>query len=193
MVEKIIFLIGLTIGSVIRAKAGREQSRASRSADYRMTKLEALLLSLNFLGLLAIPVVYVFTPWLDWANYTLPFWAGWLGAAVFAAAIWLLWRSHADLGKNWTATPNIREEHKLITRGVYRYIRHPMYAAHWLWAIAQALLLQNWIAGLSLLASFALLYALRVPREEEMMLAHFGDEYRTYMRQTGRVLPRWAR
>ncbi len=193
MIEKIIFLIGLTIGTVIRAVAGKEQSRERRSADRHMTKLEALLLSLNFFGLLVIPLVYVFTPWLDWANYTLPIWAGWLGAAVFAAAIWMLWRSHADLGKNWTVTPNIREEHKLVTRGVYRYIRHPMYAAHWLWAIAQVLLLQNWIAGLSMLVSFALLYALRVPREEEMMLARFGDEYRAYMQQTGRVLPRWAR
>ncbi len=193
MVEKVIFLIGLTIGTVIRAMAGREQSRERRSADYHMPRLEALLLSLNFLGLLVIPLVYVLTPWLDWANYELPFWAGWLGAAVFAFAIWLLWRSHADLGENWTATPNLREEHKLITHGVYRYIRHPMYAAHWLWGIAQVLLLQNWIAGLSMLASFALLYLLRVPREEEMMLAHFGDEYRAYMRQTGRVLPHWAR
>ncbi len=193
MVDKIIFLIGLSIGTVIRTMARRELNRASRSADYRTTKLEALLLSLNFLGLLVIPLVYVFTPWLDWANYSLPSWAGWLGAAVFAAAIWLLWRTHADLGKNWTLTPNIRAEHKLVTRGVYRYVRHPMYAAHWLWAMAQVLLLQNWIAGFSMLASFALLYALRVPREEGMMLAHFGDEYRAYMRETGRVLPRWAR
>jgi protein-S-isoprenylcysteine O-methyltransferase Ste14 len=193
MADKIIFMIGLTIGTVIRTMARKEQNRASRSADLSMTKLEAVLLSLNFFGLLVIPLVYIFTPWLDWANYALPFWAGWLGAAFFAAAIWLLWRSHADLGKNWTVTPNIREEHKLVTRGVYRYIRHPMYAAHWLWGIAQVLLLQNWIAGLSMLASFALLYALRVPREEEMMLAHFGDEYRAYMQQTGRVLPRSAR
>jgi len=66
-----------------------------------------------------------------------------------------------------------------------------MYAAHWLWGIAQALLLQNWIAGLAFLASFIPLYLLLVPREEQMMLEYFGEEHRLYMNRTGRViLPR---
>jgi protein-S-isoprenylcysteine O-methyltransferase Ste14 len=65
-----------------------------------------------------------------------------------------------------------------------------MYAAHWLWGIAQALLIPNWIAGLSSLVIFIFLYLLRVPREERVMIEHFGDEYREYMKQTGRVLPR---
>ncbi len=76
-----------------------------------------------------------------------------------------------------------------IQRHILDHIRHPTYAAHWLWAIAQALLLQNWIAGLAMLASFLSLYLLRVPREEEMMLEHFGEEYGSYMNRTGRVIP----
>jgi len=64
-----------------------------------------------------------------------------------------------------------------------------MYAAFWLWGIAQALLLQNWIAGLANLASFLPMYLLRVPREEQMMLEQFGEEYRLYMNRTGRVIP----
>ena len=87
----------------------------------------------------------------------------------------------------------IREEHSLVTQGVYRYTRHPMYAAHWLWGIAQALLLQNWIGGLSMLAAFIPLYLYRVPREEQMMLEHFGDEYRSYMDRAGGVVPRLGR
>ena len=65
-----------------------------------------------------------------------------------------------------------------------------MYAFGWLLGIAQTLLLQNWIAGPSGLVSFALLYFLRVPREEQMMLDQFGDEYQAYMKRTGRVIPR---
>jgi hypothetical protein len=45
-----------------------------------------------------------------------------------------------------------------------------MYASMWLWGIGQALVLQNWIAGWAGLVSFAPLYLLRVPREEQMML-----------------------
>jgi len=140
-----------------------------------------------------IPLLYVLTSWLDFADYQLPMWAGWVGVAIFAASAWLLWRSHADLGLNWLPTPDIREGHTLVTDGVFRYIRHPMYAAHWLWAIAQPLLLHNWIAGLSMAASMLPLYLVRVRQEEEMMLEHFGEEYRLYMGRTGRVIPRLRR
>ena len=68
-----------------------------------------------------------------------------------------------------------------------------MYAAHWLWAIAQTLLLANWIAGPSMLVTFLPLYLLRVRNEERMMLEHFGDEYRRHIARTGRVFPRIRR
>jgi len=116
--------------------------------------------------------------------------AGLVGAAGVVAFLRLLWRSHGDLGRNFSGTLQIREDQSLVTQGVYEHIRHPMYAAYWLWGIAQALLLQNWIAGLALLASFLAVYLYRVPREEQMMLEHFGEEYRLYMTRTGRVIPR---
>ena len=81
------------------------------------------------------------------------------------------------------------ENHELVTEGIYRTVRHPMYSAFWLWAIAQALLLPNWIAGFAGLAGFAVLYFGRVAREERMMLETFGDSYRAYMARTGRVFP----
>jgi protein-S-isoprenylcysteine O-methyltransferase Ste14 len=52
------------------------------------------------------------------------------------------------------------------------------------------LLLQNWIAGWASLVLFLPVYLLRVPREEQMMLDEFAEEYRTYMNRTGRVIPR---
>ena len=105
-------------------------------------------------------------------------------------AVWLFWRSHADLGRNWSPSLQLREGHALVDRGVYRYSRHPMYASQWLWGAAQALLLPNWIAGWASLISFAPLYLSRVPREEQMMLERFGHEYRGYVRRTGRIFPR---
>jgi protein-S-isoprenylcysteine O-methyltransferase Ste14 len=65
-----------------------------------------------------------------------------------------------------------------------------MYTAFWLWALAQAILLPNWIAGLAGILGFGTLYLFRVGREEAMLLEAFGDEYRDYMRRTGRVIPR---
>lgn len=64
-----------------------------------------------------------------------------------------------------------------------------MYLAIWLWSLAQALLLENWLAGCGALLSFAPLYFIRTPREEALMCETFGDEYRSYMERTGRILP----
>jgi protein-S-isoprenylcysteine O-methyltransferase Ste14 len=64
-----------------------------------------------------------------------------------------------------------------------------MYSGFWLMALAQLLLLPNWIAGSAGLVGFGILFFGRVGREEAMMISAFGDEYRTYMRHTARVLP----
>ena len=185
---EVIFLAGFVVGSVIR-RVYTFRARGSKTASKRKSVLDIVLISAGGAGL-AAPLFYLFTPWLDFADYDLPGWLGWLGTAVFAAALLLLWRSHADLGRNWSARLQIREGHTLVTAGVYRYMRHPMYAAHWLWAIAQALLIQNWIAGLALLVTFLPLCLIRIPREEQMMLENFPEEYRQYMNRTGRLIPR---
>jgi protein-S-isoprenylcysteine O-methyltransferase Ste14 len=114
----------------------------------------------------------------------------WGGAVMMVIALWLFWRAHDDLGLNWSITLEMRKDHELIVRGVYGRIRHPMYAAIFLFAIAQGLLLQNWLAGWGGFVSFAVLYLVRTPREEKMMREFFGEPYLDYMNRTGRLLPR---
>ena len=156
-----------------------------------------ILLVLSGVGMQLIPIVYLLTGWLDFADYGLPTAAslalGVVGALVFAVGIWLLWRSHAELGRNFSPTLQIVEDHSLVTDGVFRRIRHPMYSAHLLWAIAQVLLLQNWIAGPAFLVVQVPLYLRRIPTEDRMMLEQYGDEYREYMGRTGRLFPRLSR
>lgn len=190
---KVIWVIAVIAASVPRVLYTRHY-RHTRIMKDRDTPLDKLVTGLQSLGMFIIPLVYMLTPWLDFADYGLPIWAtlvvGLIGAGIFAVAVWLLWRGHADLGRNWSPKLEIMEEHSLVTDGVFRYMRHPTYAAHLLWAIAQPLLLQNWIAGLAFLASQLPYYLYRIPREEQMMLDQFGDEYREYMNRTGRLIPR---
>jgi protein-S-isoprenylcysteine O-methyltransferase Ste14 len=187
---KWLFLIGLIVTWVLRLSTLRRTGQDIIAGEPR-TQAELPMIYLNFIGMPIIPLVYLFTPWLDFADYWLPAWAGWMGVVIFVAAILLLWRSQKDLGRNWSAQLHIREDQTLVTDGVFRYIRHPNYAANWLWGLAQALLLWNWIAGLSKLVCFLPFYLQRVRREEQMMLDRFGDEYRTYMTRTGRIIPRF--
>jgi protein-S-isoprenylcysteine O-methyltransferase Ste14 len=183
-----IYLAGLIATGVLRA-GWKWRRRGQAVAIRARSGLDLVLLSVAGLGF-ALPLVFIFSSWLSFADYELPDWAGWLGVGVFAAALALLWRAHADLGPNWSPFLELRDGHELVTSGVYRRIRHPMYAAHWLWGIAQALLLHNWIAGPGFLVLFLPLYLVRVPREERMMLERFGQGYREYMTRTGRIVPR---
>lgn len=186
---QVAYVAGLVAGSGIRLWYGRKY-RQERKAIIRTEGLVVGLLASLWGVSILLPFVFIFTHWLGFADYHLPTWAGWAGVVLFALAVCLLWRSHADLGRGWSITTEVRERQALVTDGVFRHVRHPMYAAHLLWGIAQALLIQNWIAGLASLVVMLPLYALRVPREERMMLEEFGEEYRLYMRRTGRVIPR---
>ncbi len=182
-----LFAIGLLTAFALRL---RERLRHhARVAESHRDGLELLVLLLAFLGMLAIPVAHLSTRTLVFANYWQPTWITATGTVVFATGLLLLWRTHVDLGRNWSESLELMESHRLVTNGVYRYIRHPMYAAIWLWGLGQALMLHNYIAGPSALALFAPLYFVRVPREEKMMLEYFGEQYAAYMAQTRRVLP----
>jgi protein-S-isoprenylcysteine O-methyltransferase Ste14 len=190
---KVIFLVCMIVAEVIRfphRQRNKREMREKKLAESRINPLDFTLDMLAFMGMEIIPLIYIFTPWVNFANYTLPVGLGWLGAVIFVAALWLLWRAHADLGLNWSPTLQITEQHTLVTKGVYHYLRHPIYAAMWLWGVAQVLLLQNWIAGPATLIFYGLVYFRRTPCEEQMMIDRFGDEYRAYMRQTGRVFPK---
>ena len=184
-----IYFAALVIEMIIRAPLNR-QRKQEKMSERRVTNQEVFILILLFLGGFVTPLIYALTHWLDFANYTLPAWAGWLAALILAVGLFIFWRAHADLGLNWSPSLEIREKHELITRGIYGVIRHPMYASQWLVAIAQPLLLQNWIAGFLNLIAFIPFYFLRVRAEEQMMLDSFGTQYQEYMKKTGGVVPR---
>jgi protein-S-isoprenylcysteine O-methyltransferase Ste14 len=83
----------------------------------------------------------------------------------------------------------VREDHRLVTHGVYRRIRHPMYLALFVYSIGHALVLPNWIAGPSYLVTFGVLFALRVRAEERLMREEFGAEYEGWAARTARLVP----
>ena len=188
----VVFLIGFIVYVTIRG-VFKQRTKGNHHVVNRLDTRERILMFLVISTSVFMPVLYLFTPWLRFADYDLPGWVPWCGALVMIAALWLFWRSHADLAQNWSLTLQIREGHQLVTTGVYHHIRHPMYAAIWLFGIAQALLLENWLAGWSAFATFAIMYFLRTDREERMMCDFFGQDYRDYMEQTGRIFPRMRR
>lgn len=190
IVLKIVYGAYLVINFIIRWPHER-RNRSNKIIDDQKSTLEKVLLVLVFVGMMILPLIFIFTTVISFADYRLPVWFHISGILIMAVAAWLFYRSHKDLGQNWSVSLEIREEHSLVSSGVYSKIRHPMYTSIWLWAIGQALLLNNYIAGLSGLLFFGLLYFLRVDQEEKMMESTFGQEYLEYKSRTGRLLPKF--
>ena len=143
------------------------------------------------LGTTIIPIVWITTSLFAIAEYPLhPIPFG-LGLGMMVLGLWLFYRSHCDLGTNWSITLQMREHHSLVMTGIYARIRHPMYSAMFALGIAQILFLPNWIVGPAYLVTFGSLYVFRVKREERMMLDCFGLEYEEYIGRSGRLIPRF--
>ena len=187
-IAKVVVLVGTVVMVAIRAPHGHRSRRITVAKSHK-TPLETGLLVLAWVGFV-VPLIWIASPAFWFAEY--PLRAGPVVAGVMCLVIglWLFYRSHADLGTNWSITLEVREQHRLITHGVYRRIRHPMYSALLLYAVGQALVIPNWVAGPSNVIAFALLVALRVGAEEKMMVQQFGDEYAAYATRTKRLVPR---
>ncbi|MEQ1861538.1 MAG: protein-S-isoprenylcysteine O-methyltransferase [Chthoniobacteraceae bacterium] len=186
---KIAVLVCLLAYIVIRAPHGRRNAAVPIKED-RNGGLEIVLLTGAWIGSAILPLVWAVTGFPSHADFMLQPLPYALGLLLMVAGLWLFHRSHADLGTNWSVTLQTREDHRLITEGIYRRIRHPMYSAMFLLGIAHLLFVPNWIVAPAYLLSFGLLYLFRVAHEERLMLDRFGAEYEAYVQRTGRLLPR---
>ena len=186
---KIVYFVLFMVISTVRKYFTSKQAKKGMAKEKR-TGLDIFFLIINGIGMV-IPLIYVFTSKLDFANYYLPDWVGWLGVLIILDAAWLLFLSHRDLGRHWTISVGLREGHTLITTGIYKYLRHPMYAAHLVWAIGQILILHNWIAGYSFIVTMLPFYFYRSRKEEEMLIEEFRDEYLEYKQKTGALFPKF--
>lgn len=187
----IILLTAMSISSYFRRKADRESGeKISRRVDgtpmMTVIRLGGLILWLS-------PFVYLINPaWMAWSKIGLPEWIRWLGVGlgVFCTAgiYWLF----SSIGSGITPTSATRQQHSLVTSGPYRWVRHPLYTFGSSMFVAFGMMADNWfIALLGVLAFIAM--AIRTPREEANLIDKFGDDYREYMKRTGRFLPKFQR
>lgn len=187
--SKIAWAVGVVSWYVLRIPFERKARRMKVTNAAHRNARDMTLLTISTLGLGIVPGIYALTGWPRLASYPITSVQVVAGVLVFLWALWLFWRTHKAIGRYWSVTLEIKEKHELVTTGVYARVRHPMYSAFFLWALAQALLLPNWIAGPAGLIGFGILFFFRVGREEQMMREAFGAEYDAYVRRTKRVIP----
>ena len=184
----LILITGMGISSYFRLKADRDTGeKIPRNVDgtFFMTviRLGGLILWLS-------PFVYLINPgWMAWSKIGLPEWVRWLGVMLGVAVVLGIYWLFSSIGSGITPTSATRKEHELVTTGPYRWVRHPLYTIGSSMFIAFGMIADNWfVMLLGILAFFAM--ASRTPKEEANLIEKFGDEYREYMKHTGRYLPK---
>ena len=134
-------------------------------------------------------VLYIFYPLLfPWLVLPFPDWLRWIGVIIGFISLFLIWWVHSTLGREFSKALTIQEQHKMVTDGPYRRVRHPMYTAFLIYCLTWFLIAGHLLFFIAFLLLLLFIIA-RMPKEEEMLVAQFGDEYKEYMNRTGRLLP----
>jgi protein-S-isoprenylcysteine O-methyltransferase Ste14 len=110
------------------------------------------------------------------------------GAVIYTVGLALALASRIQLGRNWTdiETAGVLDSHSIISSGIYRYIRHPIYVGDLLLLLGLELSLNSWlVAGVALMAPLVLWKAVR----EEKMLIEKLPGYAAYCLRTKRFIP----
>lgn len=184
----LVLFTGMGISTYFRLKADKETGeKISRKVDG-----SAMMNIIRFGGLILwlSPLVYLINPnWMNWSKIGLPESIRWLGVGIGVLCTFGIYWLFSSIGSGITPTSATRKEHKLVTRGIYRWIRHPLYTIGSSFIVSFGMMADNWfIAAFGILAF--ILMASRTPKEEANLIEKFGDEYREYMKRTGRYLPR---
>ncbi|HEY5901339.1 MAG TPA: isoprenylcysteine carboxylmethyltransferase family protein [Anaerolineales bacterium] len=184
----VIFLTGVSISIYHRRKADVESEETVSARDEG--RLMFLSLRLGGLVLWFSVLAYLINPdWLAWSRIGLPAALRWAGVGLGLICDLLILWLFRSLGNSISPTVATRREHRLVTMGPYRYVRHPLYSVGTLFFLSLALMADSWFIGVLAILALMLL-RLRIPNEEAHLVARFGDEYRAYRQTTGMLLPR---
>lgn len=187
-----LFLFLLVTTEIIRLPYYAQSIRQHRKHEIIRSEADLrdrLFFLCVIIGTWGATILKIRTTWFSFADFLVQPAVNALGIFIYLSGLILLVHSHHQLKRNWSPTIEINQQQELVTSGVYRLIRHPIYAAVWLMVIAQVLVVNNYILGLTGILSFCLLYNHRVNKEEQMMAVHFGKEFAIYCETTGRLLP----
>jgi protein-S-isoprenylcysteine O-methyltransferase Ste14 len=186
----LIVIVFNRIIPVLRAKKTQKTILPDKKAIINEGKITFITRVILGMILFTFLILYsIYPPFMDVFHFDFPIWLRWLGVlfAFIGVVFWIY--AQGVLSKYWSPQLHFQKNHKLITSGPYRVIRHPIYTAMFIWVIGLALFTANmFFVFFALLAIFLLI--LRVPKEEKMMIEKFGIEYKEYKKNTGRFFPR---
>lgn len=113
-----------------------------------------------------------------------------LGLSLLVAGVAIRWTAIYTLGKYFTSTVVIRDDHRLIRAGLYKHLRHPAYTGALVAHLGLGLSFSNWFSLVLSFVPYLVAAAYRIHVEEQALSEAFGEEYVEYSRDTKRLIPK---
>jgi len=175
------WLAGWGLASWWTARTVVRQSAASRLAHGALLWIGGMLLFMRPRpGLLWLPL------------FPVSVWTMWAGVVVCAAGLAYTWWARVHLGRNWSGTVTLKQDHALIRTGPYALTRHPIYTGLLLAVIGSALTRDS-LAGLIGLGFLFAGLLVKIRQEERLLASHFGSVYEAYRAEVPALVPRFRR
>ena len=114
--------------------------------------------------------------------------SGWIGAALCACGLALAIWARLILGRNWSGVVTLKEDHELVQRGPYRFVRHPIYTGLQGMFLGTAIAFGHFAAFIAVPLVFVSFW-IKLSQEERLMLKQFPDDYPDYQRRVKRIIP----
>lgn len=152
-------------------------------ASSRILRVLIFLVAIVLLSTTRIPLRWLYRPL--WQQGLWPFWVGaviTIGGLLFA--VWA--REH--LGRNWSRSVTIKQDHELITTGPYSVLRHPIYTGILVGFFGTAIAISE-VRGFVTLALIFVVFWVKLSMEEKWMHSQFGETYAAYVQRTAALVP----
>jgi len=199
---RLSFLALWALFAVVRGYYGRKTKTHSsiagvmeklKTAEEEMgTGFKVITAIITVIGSAGLVLYLLSPPWWTWTYIPLGEWVQWSGIVTAVVPLFFLVWVHRHLDRQWSIALELQEDHKLITTGPYRYVRHPMYLGIFAYTIGLMMISMDVLVIMFFAFSIWVNY-MRIPREEQMLIQRFGDEYLEYIKRSGRLLPKLRR
>ncbi|MGC2476046.1 MAG: isoprenylcysteine carboxylmethyltransferase family protein [Candidatus Sulfotelmatobacter sp.] len=161
-------------------------TKTTQRLEPAASRIFRVLIFVIAIALLSIPRIPL--RWLYVQLWPQGFWPFWLGAAVTVAGLLFAVWAREHLGRNWSRSVTIKEDHELITTGPYAVVRHPIYTGILTGFLGMAIAISQ-VRGLIVVVLIFGVFWIKLRMEEEFMRSQFGETYARYARQTAALVP----
>ncbi len=198
MIEELTFRLIFICVFALTLSLSAYYRRLARKSGGVIPRRQEGTLALILRAAMALPLslailLYASLPgWMEWSAVSLPVWLRWLGAGLGVTCLPLMRWVFRSIGSNISETVLTKQNHKLVTEGPYRWVRHPLYGVALLEILALSLMAGNWFMALLGFIGALVFRHIVIPIEEAKLIAAFDGEYEQYRARTGALAPRFS-